>query len=414
MEEKWQRTNELFDEYEKRFAAARLEKKITHPWEKKDRPEILEGVKKLLGFREDLIPTVSQMEELDSKQYNGYKTVCYRYRTWPRTFGAATLYLPEKEEKVPLVFVLCGHGEKGRHDYAVMGHRLASLGIGAMIADNLGQGDRNFRSKEYKNSDHWTALAPFYCGLTLQGMIVMEMIALIRFMKKDERFDPERFGACGNSGGGTLGMFLGALVPDLKVLSSGGYPSDFSEILQKERKHCSCNLLLGAAFGPNMWEIYSLFAPKPLLLEGGRFDHLVPQDHFLRCYRKVKNTYIQLSAEENLEKELTPTRHSWEIEDINRISRFLSERLLGITPKDGEETVEDTDPFHIPMPDDMIGTECLAENLTGKKMPDGTELWDIFPPVYRGEKIFFDSIQTDVGRGDVKSVFAQYECALKK
>ncbi len=414
MKEKWQRTNEIFDEYEKRFAAARLGKKITRPWEKKDREEILKGVERLLGIREDLIPTISQMEALDTKPFEGYKVITYRYRTFPKVFGAATLYLPDKEEKVPLVFVLCGHGELGRHDYATMGHRLASLGMAAMIADNLGQGDRNFQSAEYKNSDHWTATAPFYCGLTLQGLIVMEMIALVRFMEKDERFDPKRIAACGNSGGGTLGMFLQAFVPTLSALSSSGYPSDFAEILQKERKHCSCNLLRGAAFGPDMWEIYSLFAPKPLLLEGGRFDHLVPQDHFLRNYRKVKNTYIQLSAEENIEKELTPTRHSWEMEDINRISRFLSERLLGITPKDGEEMIEEDDPFTVPMPEEMIGTDRLAENLTGKKMPDGTQLWDVFPPMYQGEKILFDTIETNVGRGDVRSVFAQYECTLKK
>lgn len=414
MKEKRLFTNDIFDEYEKRFAAARLEKKVTSPWEKKDREEILLGVKKLLGIREDLIPVVSQVEELDSRQYEGYKAITYRYRTFPHVYGAATLYLPPKKEKLPLVFVLCGHGEAGRHDYAAMGHRLASLGIAAMIADNLGQGDRNFRSGEYKNSDHWMALAPFYCGLTLQGMIVMEMISLIRYMEKDERFDPGRFAACGNSGGGTLGMFLAALVPGLAALSSSGYPSDFAALLQKERKHCSCNLLLGAAHGPDMWEIYSLFAPKPLLLEGGRFDHLVPQDHFLRNYRKVKNTYVQLDAEENLEKELTPTRHSWEIEDINRISRFLSERLLGVTPKDGEEMVEEADPFIVSMPEDMIGTDRLAEEITGIKMPEDTKLWDIFPPTYQGEKIPLDAIQTDVGRGDLRFVFAQYECTLKK
>jgi hypothetical protein len=87
---------------------------------------------------------------------------------------------------------------------------------------------------------------------------------------------------------------------------------------------------------------------------------------------------------------------------------------LGITPEDGEDLMEETDPFIVPMPEDMIGTDRLAEELSGKKMPEGTELWDVFPPTYQGEKIPLDSIQIDVGRGDNRFVFAQYECTLKK
>ena len=82
-----------------------------------------------------------------------------------------------------------------------MGARLAELGIAAMVPDNIGQGDRN-RSEEFKSPSHWNSVAPFYCGLTLQGMIVMETVALIRYMAKDPRFDSARFAACGNSGGG--------------------------------------------------------------------------------------------------------------------------------------------------------------------------------------------------------------------
>ena len=75
MKEKWQCTNEIFDEYEKRFAAARFEKNLTRPWEKEDREKILKGVEKLLGIREDMIPTVSEMEELFVKHYQGYKVI---------------------------------------------------------------------------------------------------------------------------------------------------------------------------------------------------------------------------------------------------------------------------------------------------------------------------------------------------
>ncbi len=416
LKEKWQRTMDAFDEYERRFASARAEKKPFSPWLEADRKKILEEVKSMLAYREELVPSIGEMEEMGRTSYEGYDAIQYRYRTWKNFYGASTLYMPHTKEKVPLVFVCCGHGGEGRRSagYMAMGHRLASLGIAALVMDNIGQGDRNFRSTEFKAPDHWYAVAPFYCGLTLQGLIVMETVAMIRHMAKDPRFDAQRLGACGNSGGGTLTLFLAAMAPELAVLSSGGYPSEIPYLMQKERRHCACNLLLGLAHKAEMWEIYSLFAPKPLLLEGGRHDNLIPQDLFLRNARKVKNTYVQMDCEEHFESKLTDTRHPWDLEDVNLISAFLSENLLGKEAEDAEAlfVVEDPQLYAVKMPEDMLSTAQLAQSLTGKEMPEGTELKDIFPPTLHGEAIDPDFIQTDVGRGDVMRVFAQFESAL--
>lgn len=53
----------------------------------------------------------------------------------------------------------------------------------------------------------------------------------------------------------------------------------------------ACNLLMGFAGKTDMWELQSVFASKPLLLEQGRYDDLVSVDYFYRNARKVKNTY---------------------------------------------------------------------------------------------------------------------------
>lgn len=412
----WQKTFDVFDEYERRFASARAEKKPLFPWNPVHREEILSQVKSMLAYDEKMVPSIGEMEEVSRTEYETYDAIQLRYRTWDRFYGASTLYMPRTEEKVPLVFVCCGHGSLGRRSegYIAMGHRLASLGIAALVMDNIGQGDRNFRSAEFKSPDHWYAVAPFYCGLTLQGLIVMETVAMIRYMAKDPRFDAERFGACGNSGGGTLTLFLAALAPELAVLSSSGYPSEISYVLQKERRHCGCNLLLGSAHKAEMWEIYSLFAPKPLLLSSGKHDNLLPQDLFLRNCRKVKNTYVQMDAKESFSSGLTDTRHPWAIEDINLISAFLSRTLLGKTPEDAQElfTVSDPGLYAVKMPENMLSTAQLSQQLTGKEMPEGLELADVFKPTFRGEILDPNSIERDAGRGDVMRVFAQFECAL--
>ncbi len=416
MKQKWNRTTEIFDEYERRFARARADKKISHPWVREEREEIISSVKRMIRYDEKLVPVIREMTEVTRTEYTGYSAIQYVFESWENMYGGATLYLPESEKKLPLVFVCCGHGEEGRltASYMGMGHRLASLGMAALVIDNIGQGDRN---RGVGNTpEHWRATAPFRCGLTLQGLIVMETVALIRYMKGDGRFDPERFAACGNSGGGTLTMFLSALAPELSVISSSGYPSEISYILMKEREHCACNLLVGEAHEAEMWEIYSTFAPKPMFLEGGSSDNLIPMDLAHRNARKVKNTYVQLGAEDNFSFKLTPTRHSWEIDDINAISRFLSERLLDVTPEDASEifTVCDITPFRVRMPEGSLSTRELSEKLTGIESPEDISLSEIFVPRSGGAPIDADAIQRDVGRGDVMRVLAQLECALYK
>lgn len=418
MQARWVTTTEMFDEYERRFAQARAQKAATRPWEEADRKKLLASVKRMLRYDEAIMPTVHNVQEISRQAHDGYTAIQLRYETWDKMYGASTLYLPNKEGKLPLVFVCCGHGAQGRltESYMAIGHRLAQLGMAALVTDNIGQGDRNPDPEGKNGIDHWYATEPFRCGLTLQGLIVLETVALIRHMAKDSRFDPHRFAACGNSGGGTLTMFLAALAPELCAIASSGYPSEITYLLQKERRHCACNLLVGQAFEAEMWEIYSLFAPKPLLLSGGVWDDLIPMDLAHRNARKVRNTYVQLNAQENFRFSLTKTKHSWEVEDINLISRFLSETLLCTTPADITQIYKASDltPLHISIPSDRLTTAQLSQKLRGKTFSDPVELQDIFPPVFRGSPIAPAVLQTDVGRGDVMRIFAQFECTLHK
>ena len=191
MGEKWNRSTEILDEYERRFAKARADKKLSHPWQKDEKERIISSVKRMLRYDEALVPRIAGMTEIARTEYTTYSAIQYRYETWKSTFGCATLYLPVAEDKLPLVFVSCGHGEEGRltPSYMAMGHRLAECGLAAIVIDNIGQGDRS-RNKDGRNtSDHWSAVAPFKCGLTLQGLIVMETIGLIRHLYNDDRFD---------------------------------------------------------------------------------------------------------------------------------------------------------------------------------------------------------------------------------
>ena len=409
--EKWLLTMNIYDEYEKRFAEARLHKPFAVPTTEADRGKTVAAVKRMLSFDEALLPDIGEMEEVRRDVCDGFDIVQLHYTTWENFHAAATLFMPHGEEKVPLTFVFCGHGADGRltPGYPLMAERLARRGMAVMIPDNIGQGDRSAYGHNY-------VVAPFYCGLTLQGMILMESVALIRQMAKHPRVDSTRMGACGNSGGGTLCLFLAALAPELSALCATGYPSEFSYILSKERRHCACNLLPGCAHSPEMWEVLSAFAPKPLLLEQGKFDDLIPYDLFLRNARKVENVYRQMGVAERFKAMRAETLHPWVSDDRDIIEDFLCEKLgvEGNSRGDDETLPLQLSNWHVALPKDSVTTEQLAQKLSGKTMPEGVRLSDIFVPTYQGNAIKEEEIIPDIGRGEVMRVLAQMECALKK
>ena len=111
--------------------------------------------------------------------------------------------------------------------------------------------------------------------------------------------------------------------------------------------------------------------------------------------------------------QLTNTRHSWELEDLNLISGFLCENLMGVTPAEAAE-MPNIPGVCVQMPPQMLTTDALAQKITGKTMPADTKLCDIYVPQFAGKPVDPDTIQLDAGRGDVMRVFAQMECALKR
>lgn len=411
MDEKLLRTMEAYDGYERRFAQARANARLRRPWLQADRQEILETARRVLGFRESLIPRIRPCES-QTERYAGYSVEHILFESWPRFYGSASLYRPDGGGKRPLVLVCAGHGEEGRLTdcYQRMAQRLALQGAYVLLPDNIGQGERT-------PFGHADCIAPFYCGLSLQGLIVMETVAWVRHLAAQPFIDEARIGACGNSGGGTLCTFLAALCPELSALSASGYPSEFGYILQKERRHCTCNLLPHYAGQLEMWELLSLFAPRPLQLEQGTLDNLIPIDLFKRNARKVQAVYEQLSAGDQLQALTTPTTHSWTSRDRFEIAAFLARHLslAAPFPEDDDQVLPPLcDPAapHVAFPQDALTTDQLAQQLTGVRMPEGTRLQDVFVPRLNGVPLNPASVRETLGPHEVMRVLAQFECSL--
>ena len=401
------RTLAVFDEYEKRFAQARLEKSLRSPWEKADRDEILATVKDVLKFEESMIPEIKVLDT-QTQIFEGIEVRHQLFESWEHFYGINSLFVPEGGGKRPLVIICPGHAKTGRfgEGYQRMGMTLARQGAYALVLENVGQGSR-------EAFGHKSVPEVFACGKNLQGLIVAETCGWIRYMQAQPFVDAARIGACGNSGGGTLTTFLCALAPELAAIASCGYPSEFSYVLQKEKQHCDCNLLAHVASRLEMWEVHSLFAPKPLMLESGIYDNLIPADLFRRNSRKVQTVYDRMGAGENFLSVPAKTKHPWETEDIEAIGSFFARQFALSQPVPvPEEPLMVHGDVNLPFPADAITTGQMVQNLTGITAPAGLTLPDIVKPRFCGAELDPDSILPMTGKSENMRIFAQFEYSL--
>jgi len=314
----------------------------------------------------------------------------------------AHLFCPATPPPWPVVLICCGHAIAGKTGYDAMGLRLARQGCAALIADNIGQGER-------LPMGHSGLTAAFAAGISVQGMIVRESLAWIDFLRQDARFT--RIGTAGNSGGGTLTMCLGALSDDLEAMVSSGYPSSFELVARKQKRHCHCNLFPGSIGRFEMWELYALFAPRPLLLMQGEKDVLFLRDTFLATARKVQDVYQDCQAPGACTAAVPPGDHSWDANRREIIGEFFA-RQFGLRPPldtDEEQAPLLTAEFGQCLPEwpaEAINGDELAWSLTGQPVRPAPPLWEIYPPALPGP---YPEIND---RGRTEQILAQMECFL--
>ncbi len=398
---------DAFTHYHKRFARAAKALPMRNPALVGERQKILALMAASLRLREAWRPEVEIIGQQEERVYNGYRVQRLAATTWPRCHAPAHLYIPDGAgpKPKPLVLIVCGHGVGGKQatSYRSLAQHLARSGSYALICDNIGQGERH-------PMGHRSVPAIFGVGLSLQGLIVMETMAWLSWIKRQPRFDQSRLGLAGNSGGGLLSLLTGAFCrDDFAAIASSGYPSTFDFIARKEKQHCHCNLLPGIVGELEMWQLYGAIAPKPLFISQGSNDHFFPEDLFYHVAARVADVYRQAGVPERFRFALYPGGHSWDEPRRTDLTRYFCEQLgLEFHPAAVIEPVADDDPGHCypDWPQEAATATKIAFRLTGRTHT-ATALHQVCPPPF-----------TPIGenpalRGDPVDIFSQFELFLK-
>lgn len=197
------------------------------------------------------------------------------------------------------------HRENNKKTIDVAGDRdfglyCMKLGIGALCIEQRSFGER--REQKQKNaSDHGCHDATMHAlmlGRTLMGERVFDVDRGLDYLKTRKDVDWKRVGVMGNSGGGTISTFAGAVLPRITHVMPSCYFCTFADSIMSIY-HCADNYLPGLMPVAEMSDVLGLAAPKPCVIVAGKTDPIFPINATRKAFRHLKTIYKKAGSADN-------------------------------------------------------------------------------------------------------------------
>jgi len=165
---------------------------------------------------------------IDRSDYRIEKVI---FESRPEVFVTANFYIPKRHKPpYPGIIVPLGHSRNGKsfYYYQYVCQSLARKGYAVLPFDPFGQGER----KQYLDprtgkglygptGEHDQAGRPMLLfGSQFEQYRTWDGIRAVDYLLSRPEVDPERIGCTGQSGGGTMTMWLAALEPRIKAYAS--------------------------------------------------------------------------------------------------------------------------------------------------------------------------------------------------
>ena len=141
------------------------------------------------------------------------------------------------------------------------------------------------------------AMRALLIGETLLARRITDVDRVIDYIYSRDDFDRRYIGVMGNSGGGTVSLFSGALLPRLTHVMPSCCFSSFEASIYSLR-HCPCNYVPDMMLWGESSDVAGLIAPKPLVLVNGAQDMIFPLAAANEQFELVKNIYAAAGAPE--------------------------------------------------------------------------------------------------------------------
>ncbi len=229
-----------------------------------------------------------QRTPLEIRTTGAFERTSYRvekllYESRPGLFITANLYLPKSgRPPYPGVLFQMGHAVNGKAAvlYQKCCQSLASLGFVVLAFDPMGQGERTFypradstltRLRSAADGEHTVpGQQMLLAGDTATRFQAWDAVRSLDLLASHPLVDPKRLASTGNSGGGTLTMFLAAVDSRLAA-AAPACPNSENFALDSFNPPGSTddaeqNFPGSGPLGFDRWDLFYPMAPKPLLI----------------------------------------------------------------------------------------------------------------------------------------------------
>ena len=264
--------------------------------------------------------------------HGAYRIEKIIFESHPQVFVTANLYVPNgRKGPLPAVLAPLGHTANGKayRNYAYVYQTLARKGYMVLAFDPFGQGERyqylDPRTKEPlygPTGEHSQAGRPMLLfGSTFAQYRAWDAVRALDYLLSRPEVDPEKIGLTGQSGGGTMTMYLCALEPRIKVavevdgnsenLAGPSYapPGAVADAEQ--------NLVYSLPEGIDRGDLLMAFAPKPLLMIYTPIDRGATYsptyiEGTKEVFKEVQSAYKLMGAAEKAELFATSLPHDYD------------------------------------------------------------------------------------------------------
>lgn len=232
-----------------------------------------------LPERTPLNPVTVRVHDRD-----GYRIENVMFQSRPNFWVTASLYVPSSGQgPFPGIISPCGHSSAARlyppYQYMYLG--LVKEGFVVLAYDPIGQGERRyFWNPETKQNEiggpvTWEHSLPgqllLLIGEDLTHYRIWDGRRAIDYLLTRPEVDPERIGCCGQSGGGTLTLFISALDERVKcaAVHEGGthhrWPVEIRPETVLGTGDTEQHFFPAALYGIDLTDLHVAIAPRPLL-----------------------------------------------------------------------------------------------------------------------------------------------------
>lgn len=285
------------------------------------------------------------------------------FESFPKVYVTANLYLPTSgRPPYPAILAPVGHSQNGKayHYYQHLYQNLSRQGYVVLAYDPFGQGERlqyidpkTGRSIYGPTGEHSKAGRPMVLmGETFALYCAWDGIRGLDYLLSRPEVDATRLGCTGQSGGGTMTMYLAALEPRLHaaVVCDGNTEDVAGPFFDPPggTDDAEQNIVGGLPFGIDRGDLVLAFAPKPLLIcyttnDEGETYSPVYQESTGNIHREMQRVYALMGAKERAGLFATHLPHSLDFLSRAQVYAWFNRWLRNSTDKITEAPLD-----HIP------------------------------------------------------------------